>query len=144
MSETVLKFGDRAKNQDRRVSDGPGPIERSAMDRRQADLTWIPLFSHAVSEDVNYALRNCDILELPADQALLVPGQYNEKVYIALTGELAAHLDYELAGFDPGHHRYGCPNFADTAGHFLGRLAGHAPRCRQPADHVKYPRAAYQ
>ncbi len=34
----------------------------------------------------------------PAGQSLLVPGQSNENVYIALTGELAAHLDCELAG----------------------------------------------
>ena len=122
MSETVLKFGDRAKNQDRRVSDGPGPIARSAMDRRQADLTWIPLFSHAVSEDVNYALRNCDILELPADQALLVPGQNNENVYIALTGELAAHLDYELAG-NLGSERAPQACIPIPAGECIGELS---------------------
>ena len=92
------------------------------MDRRQADLTWIPLFSHAVSEDVNYALRNCDILELPADQALLVPGQNNENVYIALTGELAAHLDYELAG-NLGSERAPQACIPIPAGECIGELS---------------------
>ena len=98
MSETLLKFGDRGQRQDRRVHEGPGPVKRSEIDRRDEDLTWIPLFSQAVAGEVNRALRNCDVLELPAGQALLVPGQTNENVYIALAGELAAHLDYELAG----------------------------------------------
>lgn len=98
MSETLLKFGDRGQQQNRRIKEGQGPVARSTVDRREEDLTWIPLFSEAVASDVNRALSNCDVLELPAGQALLVPGQTNENVYIALTGELAAHLDYELAG----------------------------------------------
>jgi sigma-B regulation protein RsbU (phosphoserine phosphatase) len=73
------------------------------------------------------------------------------KTYIALTGELAAHLDYELAGnlgsegttgsipipagecmvsyrrltasrFRSGHHRYGCPNLRIPQDIFWGDL----------------------
>jgi sigma-B regulation protein RsbU (phosphoserine phosphatase) len=96
MSEKLLKFGDRDGRKNRRVIDAPGPVKRAEIDRRHEDLTWIPLFSHAVAQDVNRALRNCDILEFPAGQSVLVPGQTNACVYITLSGELAAHLDYAL------------------------------------------------
>lgn len=122
MSKTLLKFGDRSQRPDRRVTDGTGPVNRSETERRDVDLTWIPLFSHAVAADVNHALRNCDVLEVPAGQTVLIPGQTNESVYIALSGELAAHLDYELAG-SLAHERAPQACIPIPAGECIGELS---------------------
>ncbi len=84
--------GERRKDPAGNDADG---IPRNPQDRRSHDITWIPLFGGAPDQLVEQELQECEVLELPAGWRILVPGQTNDCVYIPLSGDVAAHLDYE-------------------------------------------------
>jgi phosphoserine phosphatase RsbU/P len=94
-AESAGRFACRSANADRRVRDIGGPVQRSGRDRRVLNLSWIPLFKDAQPQAVEALLRQCELLEMAADTPLLVPGQNNRSVYIALSGTVVAHLGYQ-------------------------------------------------
>jgi sigma-B regulation protein RsbU (phosphoserine phosphatase) len=55
----------------------------------------IPLFKDAGPQALHAVLRECLVLEIPANTPLLIPGQNNGNVYIALSGTVVAHLGYQ-------------------------------------------------
>jgi sigma-B regulation protein RsbU (phosphoserine phosphatase) len=94
MTVNTPRFGNHFQSTDRRSGLGSGDIVRSDLARRNLNLAWIPLFKGANNDELIAALRDCEVVELAAGQALLEPGQLNQEVYILLSGELAAHFDY--------------------------------------------------
>jgi sigma-B regulation protein RsbU (phosphoserine phosphatase) len=72
-----------------------GKVQRSDIDRRARNLSWIPLFKDAPPQALEAVLRDCQVLEIAAHTPLLVPGQANRSVYIALSGSVVAHLSYQ-------------------------------------------------
>lgn len=95
MTVSGQKFGNHFYHQDRRSSPGSGAVQRSDLNRRGLSLSWIPLFQQADQKELIAALTDCDVVELAAGSTLLEPGQLNQDVYILLSGELAAHIDYK-------------------------------------------------
>jgi sigma-B regulation protein RsbU (phosphoserine phosphatase) len=71
-----------------------GKVPRVDRDRRTGNLSWIPLFKDAQPQALEVVLRTCEILEIAANTPVLVPGQSNRSVYIALSGTVVAHLGY--------------------------------------------------
>ncbi|MEI6762150.1 MAG: SpoIIE family protein phosphatase [Betaproteobacteria bacterium] len=65
------------------------------MDRRRQNLSWIPLFKDAPLQALEAVLQNCPVLDIAANTPVLVPGQANRSVYIALSGAVVAHLSYQ-------------------------------------------------
>jgi phosphoserine phosphatase RsbU/P len=53
---------------------------------------WIPLFRDVPEADLKAALEGCQILELPANAALLTPGQENDSIFIILAGEVRVYI----------------------------------------------------
>jgi sigma-B regulation protein RsbU (phosphoserine phosphatase) len=88
------RFVSRSARGDRRQHERGGPVQRSGRDRRLRRMTWIPLFKDAPPDAVEAVLQACELLEVPADTPLLLPGQSNRSVYIALSGTVVAHLGY--------------------------------------------------
>jgi len=78
----------------RRRQDLGGKVPRAERDRRTGNLSWIPLFKDAQPQALEVVLRTCEILEIAANTPVLVPGQSNRSVYIALSGTVVAHLGY--------------------------------------------------
>ncbi len=81
---------------DRRHQNIPVAVERRSGSRRALGSTWIPLFKDVDEPLVMQSLRECEVLEVPAGTALLKPGSTNDRVFILLSGTLAAHLDENL------------------------------------------------
>ncbi len=86
------RFGCRNGHADRRQVDIGGPVQRALDERRVQNLSWIPLFKDAPPQAVEAVLQRCELLEVAANTPLLVPGQSNRSVYIALSGVVVAHL----------------------------------------------------
>ena len=63
-------------------------------ERRLKNLSWVPLFKDAPLLALEAVLQTCELLEVPANMPLLIPGQSNRNVYIALSGTVVAHLGY--------------------------------------------------
>lgn len=80
---------------ERRRVDHGGAVQRSGLDRRTRNLSWIPLFKDAPPPALEAVLRDCQVLEIAAHTPLLVPGQANRSVYIALRGSVVAHLSHQ-------------------------------------------------
>ena len=53
-----------------------------------------PSVTDAPPKALQAALQVCELLEVPANTPLLMPGQSNRNVYIALSGTVVAHLGY--------------------------------------------------
>ncbi len=94
MTFSLQKFGNHYLDKDRRATEGTGKTQRSDVERRNLSLAWIPLFQQADQDELVLALRDCDVLELQPGAILLEPGALNKYVFILLSGELAAHFDY--------------------------------------------------
>ena len=77
---------------DRRTQDLGGPVLRSGRDRRLVNLSWIPLFRDAPATAVEDVLQRCELLTVAALTPLLVPGQNNRSVYMALSGHVVAYV----------------------------------------------------
>ena len=77
-------------------SSSTGALARqdSSAERRLENLSWVPLFKDAPPQALETVLQTCELLEVPADTPLLIPGQSNRNVYIALSGTVVAHLGY--------------------------------------------------
>lgn len=90
--EVAALFARHSALSDRRSSDLGGPAQRSGRDRRVTNLSWIPLFKDAPPDAVEAVLQRCELLEVAARTPLLVPGQNNRSVYMALCGTVVAHL----------------------------------------------------
>jgi sigma-B regulation protein RsbU (phosphoserine phosphatase) len=95
-SESSRRFVRRSELPDRRRDDRGDRGQRSGTDRRVQDLSWIPLLKDAPPPVVESVLRRCDVLQVAANTPLLMPGQNNRSVYIALSGTVVAHLGYPL------------------------------------------------
>jgi sigma-B regulation protein RsbU (phosphoserine phosphatase) len=91
---SASRFVRRGTHADRRKVDLGGKVQRAARDRRTGNLSWIPLFKDAQPEAVETVLQACELLEIAAHTPVLVPGQNNRSVYIALSGTVVAHLGY--------------------------------------------------
>jgi len=63
-------------------------------ERRLENLSWVPLLKDAPPKALEAVLQGCELLEVPANTPLLMPGQSNRNVYIALSGTVVAHLSY--------------------------------------------------
>lgn len=95
------RFRLRDPRADRRDVDIDGGAQRSGKDRRVRNLCWIPLFRHASPHALEKVLQGCDVLDVAARTPLLVPGQNNRCVYIALHGVVVAHLGFPLRAQAP-------------------------------------------
>lgn len=62
--------------------------------RRLENLSWVPLFKDAPPNALAAVLQACELLDVPANTPLLIPGQNNRNVYIALSGTVVAYLGY--------------------------------------------------
>jgi len=93
--ESTSQLQPRSAHAKRRRMDRGGTVQRSGMDRRMRDLSWIPLFKDAPPQALEAVLQNCPVLDIAAHTPLLVPGQANRSVYIALSGSVVAHLSYQ-------------------------------------------------
>ena len=89
------RFVCRDPRAERRRVDRGGAVRRSGSDRRVRGLSWIPLFKDAPSEALEAVLQACDVLDVDANMPLLVPGQSNRNVYIALGGTVVAYLSIQ-------------------------------------------------
>jgi phosphoserine phosphatase RsbU/P len=92
--ESTSRFVRRSTCTERRKIDLGGHVQRSGNDRRVRNLSWIPLFKDAQPHAVETVLQACELLEIAPHTPLLVPGQSNRSVYIALSGTVVAHLGY--------------------------------------------------
>ena len=92
--ESTSRFVRRSTCTERRKIDLGGHVQRSGNDRRVRNLCWIPLFKDAQPHAVEAVLQACELLEIAPHTPLLVPGQSNRSVYIALSGTVVAHLGY--------------------------------------------------
>ena len=92
--ESTSRFVRRSTCTERRKIDLGGHVQRSGNDRRVRNLCWIPLFKDAPPHAVEAVLQACELLEIAPHTPLLVPGQSNRSVYIALSGTVVAHLGY--------------------------------------------------
>ena len=92
--ESTYRFVRRSTCTERRKIDVGGHVQRSGNDRRVRNLCWIPLFKDAPPHAVEAVLQACELLEIAPHTPLLVPGQSNRSVYIALSGTVVAHLGY--------------------------------------------------
>lgn len=92
--ESTSRFVRRSTCTERRKSDLGGRVQRSGNDRRVRNLSWIPLFKDAPPHALEAVLQACELLEIAPHTPLLVPGQSNRSVYIALSGTVVAHLGY--------------------------------------------------
>lgn len=77
---------------DRRVASRSVAEERRHGDRRAAAIEWIPLFRSADPRDLADALKDCEVMLLPAGTPLLRTGEANRNVFVLLSGRLMAHL----------------------------------------------------
>lgn len=94
-TESTRPFPTRAAGRERRLLDVGGPTQRSGVDRRVRNLSWIPLFKDAPPQALDQVLRGCELLEVAANTPLLLPTQSNRSIYIALSGTVVAHLGYQ-------------------------------------------------
>ncbi len=88
----AVRFACRSAHTERRKDDLGGQAQRSGTDRRVRNMSWIPLFKDAPPQAVEAVLQTCELLEVAAHTPLLVPGQNNRSVYVALSGTVVAHL----------------------------------------------------
>lgn len=86
-----VPFAVRHGQEDRRRQDLGGPVQRSGRERRVNTLNWIPLFKDAPPAAIEAVFQRCELLEVPPSTPLLVPGQLNRNIYIALSGIVVAH-----------------------------------------------------
>jgi len=93
--ESTSQLSARSTHAERRRVDRGGKVQRSGMDRRRQNLSWIPLFKDAPLQALEAVLQNCPVLDIAAHTPVLVPGQANRSVYIALSGAVVAHLSYQ-------------------------------------------------
>lgn len=93
--ESTSRFVRRSTCAERRNIDLGGRVQRSGNDRRVRNVSWIPLFKDAQPEAVEAVLQACELLDIAPHSPLLVPGQSNRSVYIALSGTVVAHLSYQ-------------------------------------------------
>ena len=63
-------------------------------ERRLENLSWVPLFKDAPPKVLEAVLQACELFEVSANTPVLIPGQSNRNVYIALSGTVVAHLGY--------------------------------------------------
>jgi sigma-B regulation protein RsbU (phosphoserine phosphatase) len=91
---SACRLAHRTGGIERRRQDRGGRVQRSGRDRRSGNLSWIPLLKHAQPQALETVLRSCEVLEVAANTPVLVPGQSNRSVYIALSGTVVAHLGY--------------------------------------------------
>ncbi len=77
---------------DRRTANRAVGQERRRAARRDHGIRWIALFRDADPAELERALVECEVLLLPAGQALLRPGMQNQNVFILLSGKLNAYI----------------------------------------------------
>ena len=87
-------FARRGVRPERRTVDLGGRFKRSGLERRVRSVCWIPLFKDAPPQALETVLQACEVLRASANTPLLLPGQGNRSVYIALSGTVVAHLGY--------------------------------------------------
>jgi sigma-B regulation protein RsbU (phosphoserine phosphatase) len=80
------------RGSDRRIAQSPVAEEQRLGSRRDPGIQWIALFRDADPGELDEALADCEVLLLPAGQALLRPGGHNQNVFILLSGKLTAYL----------------------------------------------------
>jgi phosphoserine phosphatase RsbU/P len=90
--EAAAVFACRSGHAERRQRDLGGAVRRTGLDRRVRAISWIPLFKDAQGPALEAVLKACEVLEFAANAPVLVPGQSNHSVYIALGGTVVAHL----------------------------------------------------
>jgi sigma-B regulation protein RsbU (phosphoserine phosphatase) len=86
------RFASRSAQAERRRTERGGKVVRSGKERRVRNMSWIPLFKDAPPQALETVLQACELLEVAAHTPLLVPGQSNRSVYVALSGTVVAHL----------------------------------------------------
>ena len=96
-SATPIATAPFKRGPDRRVPADTINHEKRHLERRQRGIGWIPLFQGADDQALFDVIGNCEVLLLPAGTPLLKPGESNHNVYIPLTGQLAAFLDFSQA-----------------------------------------------
>ncbi len=96
-SGTPIAAAPFKRGPDRRVATDTINEEKRQLERRQRGIGWIPLFQGAEEQALFDVIGNCQVLLLPAGTPLLKPGESNHNVYIPLTGQLAAFLDFNQA-----------------------------------------------
>jgi sigma-B regulation protein RsbU (phosphoserine phosphatase) len=94
-TESTRPFPTRGTGRERRLMDAGGGARQSGFDRRVRNLSWIPLFKDAAPQALDTVLKVCELLEVAANTPLLLPGQSNRSIYIALSGTVVAHLGYQ-------------------------------------------------
>jgi phosphoserine phosphatase RsbU/P len=94
--DSSISRGPFGRNGDRRGVDDAAASERRHIERRKAGVDWIKLFHNADLNAVNEALRDCEVMVLPAGTPLLTPGQANRDVYILLSGDMSAYLGADV------------------------------------------------
>jgi phosphoserine phosphatase RsbU/P len=87
-----VRFACRSAHTERRRAHLGGQERRSGSDRRVRNMSWIPLFKDAPPQAVEAVLQTCELLDVAAHTPLLIPGQSNRSVYVALSGTVVAHL----------------------------------------------------
>lgn len=97
MKKTSQERRSFRRDNERRSLNHTPPNNLRRAERRNPDLGWIPLF-----RDVDYALisptlSDCQILSFSPGTPLLKPGDYNQNVYIVLSGQVSAFLDANLS-----------------------------------------------
>jgi sigma-B regulation protein RsbU (phosphoserine phosphatase) len=92
--EPVRRLALSTANPAQRGGEREGPMQRSGQDSPTRSLAWIPLFKDAPPQALEGVMQACELLEVAAGTPLLVPGQNNRNVYIALSGTVVAHLGY--------------------------------------------------
>jgi phosphoserine phosphatase RsbU/P len=100
-TESSRPFPTREAGRERRLIDVGGSTRWSGVDRRVRNLSWIPLFKDAPPQALDAVLQVCELLEVAANTPLLLPGQSNRSVYIALSGTVVAHLGYQRRAQEP-------------------------------------------
>ena len=66
-------------------------------ERRTLGVGWISLFRDVDEHAVHQALEEAEVLMLPAGTPLLKPGEFNQSVFILLSGDVTANLNSDLS-----------------------------------------------
>lgn len=66
---------------------------RAGLERRTREIGWLALFRGADESEVASVVKGCEVLRLFPGEPLLTPGEYNDKIYLVLSGQLSAQLD---------------------------------------------------
>lgn len=82
------------RGNDRRVASVPVPVERrvATHDRRRPNLGWSPLFFEVDHDAVLEAVNGQEILVLGLGEVLLRPGDFNDAIYLVLSGQLGVYI----------------------------------------------------